>query len=234
MARYDEGGGGGNSPAVTLKNVAKNVLSAGTKAAQTQQKKNTAAKKKSSGGSSKNYGYSKSNSGSSKGYSSYSGGNSYRPSSGTTSSGIITPTVPKPVIPKFDQAYLKGDTAYSQQKNAFAKALADYAAQSKADIGNYNTEYSASLDKIGKDQTLNAQALKDDYASRGLLNSGVYADAFNDFNSEYDTKRADLARAKAAYTTDQTTAQGNFKTEQQLLLDKAYQDALNRYNDKYK
>lgn len=239
MARVNDGGGGSSSggnvaAALKLKGLATNVLSAGSKAAATQQKKNTAAKRKTSGGSS---GYSKSNSGtSSRSYKapSYSSGNSYRPASGSTSSGIITPTVPKPVIPKFDQAYLTGDTAYQQQSLAFKKALEDYASQSQADMGNYNTEYNASLDKIGKDQTLNAQALKDDYASRGLLNSGVYADAFNSFNSDYDAKRADLERAKAAYTTDQATAQGNFKTEQKLLLDKAYQDALNRYNDKYK
>lgn len=243
MANMDDGGGGGSA---SIANLFKSVASAGSGAARKQQSKNkrtrravqnvyragTRAASRSGNRSSRGYSSGRSsgrsNSGQSAGY------NSYRPSSGSTSSGVITPTVPKPVIPKFDEAYLKGDTAYSSQKNAFNKALADYASQQKADWGNYNTEYNASLDKLGKDQAMNATALKDDYAARGLLESGVYADALNDFNADYDTQRADLARARAAYQTDQGTAQTNFKTEQQLLLDKAYQDALNRYNDKFK
>lgn len=248
--RIDEGSGSDYS------SIVKNIASAGTNAAKKQRAKssrtrravqgvyraganaaNRASRSSSSRSSrsSRSQGASHRSQGGTNNYGqNYRAQNSYRPATGSTSSGVVTPTVPKPVIPKFDQAYLQGDTAYSSQRNAFNKALADYASQQKADWGNYNTEYNASLDKLGKDQTLNAQALKDDYASRGLLESGVYANALNDFNADYDSQRADLNRARTAYQTDQTTAQGNFKTEQQLLLDKAYQDALNRYNDKYK
>lgn len=157
-----------------------------------------------------------------------------RPASGATPGGAIAPTVPAPVIPKFNDAYLAGDTAYSAQKAAYDKALADYVARSTGEATNYNTEYNAKLGTMQKAQDQGALDLKDDYASRGLLSSGVYADALNDFNNSYTTQRDELARAKQQYETDLANSKTDFTTEQQTLLAKARQDALNRYNDKYK
>ena len=157
-----------------------------------------------------------------------------RPASGATPGGAIAPTVPAPVVPKFDQAYLAGDTAYSAQKAAYDKALADFATRSTGELQNYGTEYNAKLTNMQKAQDQGALDLKDDYASRGLLSSGVYSDAFNDFNNSYTTQRDELARAKQQYETDLANSKTDFTTEQNVLLQKAKQDALNRYNDKYK
>ena len=157
-----------------------------------------------------------------------------RPATGATPGGAVAPTVPAPVVPKFNDAYLAGDTAYSAQKAAYDKALADYVTRSTGEAQNYNTEYNAKLGTMQKAQDQGALDLKDDYASRGLLSSGVYADALNDFNNSYTTQRDELARAKQQYETDLANSKTDFTTEQQTLLAKARQDALNRYNDKYK
>lgn len=157
-----------------------------------------------------------------------------RPATGATPGGAIAPTVPAPVVPKFDQAYLSGDTAYSAQKAAYDKALADFATRSSGELQNYGTEYNSKLTNMQKAQDQGALDLKDDYASRGLLSSGVYGDALNDFNNSYTTQRDELARAKQQYESDLANSKTDFTTEQQTLLQKAKQDALNRYNDKYK
>lgn len=248
MARMDDGGGGGSA---SVANLFKSVAKAGSGAARQQQRKNRTTRRavqnvaragfgaarrasrsssRSSRSSSGNNGYSRSSRG---GNSGYTQPRVSRPQSGANASGAIAPTVPAPVIPKFDQNYLSGDTAYSSQKSAYQKALADFAAQQGADRTNYGNEYNASVTQMQKDQSQGALDLKDDYAARGLLTSGVYSDALNDFNADYTNKFNELARAKAAYEGDLTNANTNFKTQQQLLLDKAKQDALNRYNDKY-
>jgi hypothetical protein len=85
-----------------------------------------------------------------------------------------------------------------------------------------------------KAQDQGALDLKDDYAARGLLESGVYGNALNDFNNSYQSQRDELARAKQQYETDLANSKTDFTTEQSTLLAKARQDALNRYNDKYK
>ena len=164
-----------------------------------------------------------------------------RPSVGNTSSGAIRASVPAPrpmpapVAPKqlTDNEWLAGDTSYQQQNSAYEKALQDYAAQMSGEQGKYNAEYNAGVDKMGVDRGLAQTSLEDDYASRGLINSGVYGDAVNKFQNEWDTRGADLSRAKEAYMNDLLTGQQNFGQEQGQYLQKAKQDAMNRRADKY-
>lgn len=148
-----------------------------------------------------------------------------RPAVGSTSKGTVAPSVPAPTKPpmSLDQ-WLANDTVFQSSKNSYAKALQDYMAQDAAERSKYNNEYGASVQKLNQDKTINQQALNDDYASRGLLTSGLYANALNEFQNKYATQQADMERAKAAYLGDLTTDQNNFKTQQQLALQQA-QDA---------
>lgn len=162
-----------------------------------------------------------------------SGGPSFaaRPPVGNTPSGTIARSIPPPPAPISVQDFISGDNTYQTQNNAYKKALADYAAQMKAEQGKYTGEYDAQLSQLGLDRTQGLEDLQNDYASRGLLTSGVYADAQGDLNKKFDTSLADLARAKTAYMDDLTTGQTNFQATQKAMLDKAYQDALNRRLD---
>lgn len=157
-----------------------------------------------------------------------------RPAIGNTPGGQIAKSVPAPPAPISVDQFLAKDTAYQSQHSAYQKALADYAAQMQAEQGKYTGEYDAQVKQLGLDRTTGLTGLKDDYASRGLLNSGVYGDALGDLNTKYDTSQADLERARQAYMDDLTTGQTNFKTTQQTMLEKARQDALNRRLDSLK
>lgn len=164
-----------------------------------------------------------------------------RPAVGSNSSGAISKTVTTPVVatptpkpaapavPTIDQ-WLAKDAVYNQQKNAFNKALADYLAQYNNQQNQYTTDFNANLGNIGKDQELQRKALEDDYASRGLMNSGLFADALNQFNTGYDERRTAMETAKANFLTNLLSQRNNYNSEQQALLDKAKQDAVNRYN----
>lgn len=155
-----------------------------------------------------------------------------RPSVGNTPGGQIAASLPAPVAaPVSVEDFLAKDTAFRSQQSAYQKALADYAAQMQAEQGKYNGEFSAQTKQLGLDRQEGTTNLRDDYASRGLINSGVFADALGDLNTKFDTSAADLERAKQAYMDDLTTGQTNFKTTQQTLLEKARQDALNRRLD---
>jgi hypothetical protein len=120
--------------------------------------------------------------------------------------------------------WLATDTAYLTQKNAYDKAAKDYAAQDAAERAKYNTEYDAAGKKLETEKGLAQTALNDDYAARGMLTSGLYADALNDFQNSYATKQADAERARTGYLDDLTTDKTNFTTQQQLELQRA-QDA---------
>lgn len=152
-----------------------------------------------------------------------------RPAVGSTSRGTVTPTRPAPPPMSIDEWLARGnDTVYNDQQSAYKRALADYAAQYKAEQDKYGQEYEASLQKLQTDQDLGGKSLQDDYAGRGLLQSGVYAQALSDFQNQYQTRRDDLGRARTAYLNDLTTDKTNFEQEQALALARAKQEAANR------
>lgn len=152
-----------------------------------------------------------------------------RPAVGNTRTGSVAPSVPAPPPMSIDEWLAKGnDTTYSGQRSAYEKALADYAAQYKSEQDKYSNEYNASLAKMQQDNTLGAKDLENDYASRGLLTSGVYANALNEYQNSYQTKLSDLSRARDAYLSDLNNDKTNFESEQALALARAKQDAANR------
>lgn len=166
-----------------------------------------------------------------------------RPATGNTRGGAVRRARPAPIAPRpapapkpkpmsVDQ-WLARDTAYGQQKTAYEKALADYAAQMKGEQDKYTSEYKASTDKLGVDRKVGQEALTDDYAGRGMIQSGVYGDALKDYQTEWDTKASDLERAKNAYMSDLVLGQTNFKSEQGTYMTKAEQDAMNRRAMRY-
>lgn len=248
MANLSDGGGGfGGGFNLGVSNIAKSIKSTAKKSTKPQKKSvgsgmgkvgSSAKKSFNKVGSSVGKSYGNSYKSSSGGY----GGNRgntlaarppavARPPVGNTPGGTIARTVAPPPAPISVQDFISGDNTYQTQNNAYKKALADYAAQMRAEQGKYNGEYGAQVSQLGLDRTQSLEDLQNDYAGRGLLTSGVYADAQGDMNKKFDTSLADLARAKTAYMDDLTTGQTNFSATQKAMLDKAYQDALNRRLD---
>ena len=152
-----------------------------------------------------------------------------RPSAGSTGSGMVTPVAPAPKPPQLTpEQWLSKDTTYKGQQNSDQKALQDYLANYNSELQKYGNEYQAGVDKVGVERTTGATNLQDDYASRGLLNSGVYGDALQKFNTDYDTRLADMERAKKAYEGDLLADKNTWTGTQTELLNQAKQEALQR------
>jgi len=156
-----------------------------------------------------------------------SGSPGYGASSGASSSGMVMPAAPKPVQMTPEQ-WLSKDTTYTGQQNSYNKALQDYLANYNAELQKYGNEYNAATSKVGQEREKGLTSMADDYASRGLLNSGVYGEAMQDYNTDMDTRLADMQRAKSAYEGDLLADKNSWSSNQQELLTKAKQEALNR------
>ena len=152
-----------------------------------------------------------------------------RPAVGSTSKGTVAPSVPAPTVkPMSLDQWLAQDTAFTSAKNNYSKALQDFTAQDAAERAKFNNEYNVNVQKLGVEKGDAQTALNDDYAARGLMNSGLYADALNDFQKNYAQKQADLDRAKTAYLNDLSTDKTNFTSQQALELQKAKDAAAAR------
>ena len=75
--------------------------------------------------------------------------------------------------------------------------------------------------------------LENDFASRGLLQSGLYADSRADLTGDYDRRNSALEQAKAQYIAGLTNDLSNFQSEQDLTKQRALQEAAARRAAQY-
>jgi len=147
------------------------------------------------------------------------------PAVGSNSTGAISPTAP--VQPNVDE-WLANDVAYRTQSNQLAKAWADYQAQSKQTENQYRTDYTSKQSELGKTRELAGQELEADYASRGMLGSGLYAKAYTDYSTDYDNRQKQLDTGLSDFLANLLSQTNNYKSEQDIASEKAKQDAIAR------
>lgn len=149
---------------------------------------------------------------------------------GSNSSGQIS--TPAPKAPSLSQ-FLLGDSTYLAQKSALDKARADYLAQQGQSKTQYLTNYARDASSLKDNRTQALGDLENDFASRGLLQSGLYADNMANLNKEYDTKSSALDQARAAFLAQLASDFSNFSSEQNLTLTRAQQEAAARRGTQY-
>ena len=161
------------------------------------------------------------------------GGRSSGNGVGSNSSGQISAAPPPPPPPPTLEAFLGSDATYLQQKAAFDKAKSDYLSQQGQSRTQYETNFLSDKDTLTKNRTQSLGDLENDYASRGLLQSGLYADSMANMNTDYDKRTSALEQAKAAFLAGLANDLTNFTSEQGLMLTKAQQEAAARRSAQY-
>ena len=144
---------------------------------------------------------------------------------------------PMPAIPT-EEDFLGGDTTFLSQQAALKAALENYMSQMGQQKSQYGTDYAAKVDQLGFDlnDPSNPKGLfkrsigdqENDFASRGLLQSGLFGNARDELTSDFQTRANDMLRARTQFETGLDTDLTNFKSEQGLTLDRARADALAR------
>lgn len=165
----------------------------------------------------------------------------YKPRSGGgggggSSSNRRRPPAPKPKSAdqiKKEQAnalakWLAGDTTYQQQ-------VADFNAENSAYKTNYDRQNQVTnRDYATTNRSMNTQATTDrtdqqyDFAGRGVLHSGVFAKALGDYNTNFNTKVANLLQGKTDTLSNAQSDYNNFLRQLKLQQNSAKQDAIRR------
>lgn len=163
--------------------------------------------------------------------------NSYAPARSNTgrisaNAGPAPTPAPPPAPPTVEQ-WLAGDTGYLSTTDAIQKALADYQARMNQQKGQYETEYNTNLGNLNTSREAAIADLTDDFAARGLMNSGLFANSRSELMSDYDARQAALEQGKSNFLADLEAALADFTSEQELIKTKAKQDAINRRAQKY-
>ena len=147
---------------------------------------------------------------------SYGGGGSYFGSGGDGYGALSTMTD----IPT-EEDYLKGDATYQATISALAKQLANFNTDIDTQLANRKIDYDKALQQLGyispvdgategtwnfEDQMTAAgrayQAMLNDFASRGMIQSSGYGEAQNDLTRTLNDQYAGLKTSNDQFTSD--------------------------------
>lgn len=200
------------------------AVSTGAKAGKAVSK---AAKKVSSGGSrgSSGGGYSPSrNSG--------GGGSNNRGGGGGGGGSYKPPAAPRPSAPSIG-SYLGTDSTYQGILSGSKRSLADFLSELGRRRGESTTQFNDTKGSMERDRTQRLEEMRDEFASRGLIQSGLYGEEQGRFQQQFTDQMNALQKQQAALLADLLGQETNFKREQELALEAARQDALARRAAKF-
>ncbi len=227
----DQGGSSGSRTIVKPKTVSKTVSRAVSRTANKVKKyassprsNTTQGTRRVSSGSSR-----KSSSSSSRGYSSRS---SSRGSSG--GGGGSSYSAPKVAKAPGIASYLGTDSVYQQALRGGKRSLADFISELGRRRGEATTQFNTTKSSMERDRTQQLEALRDEFASRGLIQSSLFGEEQGRFQQQFQTQMDSLGQQQTALLADLMGQQKNYQRENDLAIEAARQEALQRRAARYK
>jgi flagellar biosynthesis chaperone FliJ len=124
--------------------------------------------------------------------------------------------------------WLAGDTDYQQQLAEFNSQKQSYNQNYNNDINQVNQNYNSTKRGMDTQATQDKQNQQYDFAARGVLTSGVYAQALDNYNTTFNQNLDNLLQGKTQQLATDKTALNNFLRELGLQQNAAKQDAIRR------
>lgn len=97
----------------------------------------------------------------------------------------------QPAVPDIE-AFLGSDQGYQGGLAELMRALQQFQAQNTSQRGMIESSFQTALERMAGERTNALKNLEADFASRGLLNSGLYGEAIDDYDTEYQSRLGDL------------------------------------------
>lgn len=139
----------------------------------------------------------------------------------------------RPASPPSLSSWLGRDADYQDQLRAFARSLSDFGADTKRRTGKVNADYESGAKQMGTQRVKDLSDIMNDFASRGLLKSGLYGARAAEYETTYNTNLGELGKNKKSLLDDIGTEESNFKRQQSLAKETARKEAARRRAEKY-
>lgn len=129
--------------------------------------------------------------------------------------------------------YLSSDATYNQSLSELMRTLNQYKTNNQSSQGDVKEAFKTAMERMGEERTKSLQGLQDDFASRGLLTSGLYADATSQYNNEYEQRVGDLTKDQQNQLESLNTDYTNFAGTTNAKKGDLRLDAIRRRAEKY-
>lgn len=217
-----DSGGGGSAGASLGAAIAKAVKpkstgsSVGKSVAKVAKVRGGATKKSSSSSSSRSYGGG--------GGVSSGGGGGGGGSFNSAGSALRAPSI---------NSYLGGDSVYQGALSGGKRTLADFLSELGRRRGEAGTQFNQTKASMERDRVQQLEDLRNEFASRGLIQSGLYGEEQGKFQQQFTDQSTALQQQQAALLADLMSQEKNYRRESDLSLQAAKQEALQRRAAKY-
>lgn len=164
-----------------------------------------------------------------------SGGSTRRSSSSGGGGRSVSSPKPKaaPKSPSIAD-FLGTDSIYQNALRGGKRSLADFLSELGRRRGEAGTQFTQTQASMERDRTQQLESLKNEFASRGLIQSGLYGEEQGRFQQQFTDQMTALQQQQAALLSDLLGQETNYKRENELALEQAKQEALARRAAKYK
>lgn len=124
--------------------------------------------------------------------------------------------------------WLTKDSEYQNQLRQFGKTWSSFIADLGVRKGRVGQDYQLGQKQMATQKERDLKSMQDDFASRGMLQSGLYGDRLGKYEQDFQTNLTGLGRQNSQLLQDIATEQGNFKREQDLEKERARAAAAKR------
>lgn len=138
---------------------------------------------------------------------------------------------PDPVLDL--DSYLGGDVTYNDQMSLFQKILEDYMLSNTGQRGDVEEDFATALERMGLERGRAKKDMTGDFASRGLLNSGLFTGEMAEYDTDYQNTVDDLTTDKNRAIEDLLESLGMFQTQLEAQKVAARQEAIRRYAERF-
>ncbi len=162
-----------------------------------------------------------------------SGGGGYSSGGGGGGGGGGNYKPPKPPKPPSLKSYLAKDSTYQQAVRGGKRSLADFLSELGRRRGESVTQFNQTRGSMERDRVQQLDDLKQEFASRGLIQSGLYGQEQGNFQKKFTEQLTALQQQQASLLADLLSQQTNYKRENDLALEAARQEAILRMTQQY-
>jgi hypothetical protein len=130
-------------------------------------------------------------------------------------------------------AYLGTDSAYQNAIRGGKRSLTDFLSEIARRRGEAGTQFNQTTASMERDRVQQLEDLKNEFASRGLIQSGLYGEEQGKFQQKFTEQQTALQQQQAALLADLLGQEKNYRRENDLATEQAKQEALLRRAQKF-